>query len=212
MPKRVTNKYCALSSLRNESDVEQFFVMPLLIDLGYGPDYVETKATIKQLSIGKGKNRKLYVPDYVTYTIRSRKKPVRMIDAKHPHESAEEGVEDAQLYASVIRRTMSPPKPDQYCVGTNGQLFIVKHYDRNIILHVLSFDDFRDGNPKFESLKYNLSRTKVSVKTIVPIPALFEFRRVNTYELPSIFEMCHKKIWKAGKKKSLFCFFMNLLN
>ena len=80
--------------------------------------------------------------------------------------------------------------------------FIVKHYDSNIILHVLSFDDFRDGNPKFESLKYNLSRTKVSVKTIVPIPALFEFRRVNTYQ-PQYLLKCAIRRYGKRKKKSL---------
>lgn len=34
------NKYCALSDLANESDVEQFFVVPLLRDLGYGPESI----------------------------------------------------------------------------------------------------------------------------------------------------------------------------
>ena len=45
------NKFCKLANLRNESDVEQFLVVPLLADLGYGPDYLETKTTINAVSI-----------------------------------------------------------------------------------------------------------------------------------------------------------------
>ena len=30
---KIANKYCALSALKNESDVEQFFILPMLADL-----------------------------------------------------------------------------------------------------------------------------------------------------------------------------------
>ena len=42
------NKYCALASLKNESDVEQFFILPWLVDLGYTSDYLETKTTSRE--------------------------------------------------------------------------------------------------------------------------------------------------------------------
>ena len=116
----IANKYCALNTLKNESDVEQFFVLPLLADLGYGPDYLDTKATLQQVGIGKGKKKRLYYPDYLAYARRGKEKPVLVVDAKHPSESAEEGVQDAQLYTSVIRRRMTSPKPEQYCIGVNG--------------------------------------------------------------------------------------------
>ena len=115
MTKQTKNKYCSLSSLRNESDVEQFFVIPLLADLRFSPDYLETKATIPDVSAGKGKKKKSYAPDYLAYTARNKVKPVLVIDAKHPDEKAEDGVSDAQLYASVIRWRMAEPKPEQYC-------------------------------------------------------------------------------------------------
>ena len=66
------NKFCKLHNLRNESDVEQFFVTPLLADLGFGPDYLETKATIPDATVGKGKKKKTYAPDYLAYTARNR--------------------------------------------------------------------------------------------------------------------------------------------
>src|SRR6266849_5173675 len=104
MTKQAKNKYCALSALHNESDVEQFFILPLLSDLGYGSDYIETKSSIREVTVGKGKKKKSYIPDYLAFTVRSKIKPALVIDAKHPDESAEAGVHDAQLYASVIRR------------------------------------------------------------------------------------------------------------
>lgn len=184
--------------MKNESDVEQFFVLPLLVDLGYSSDYLETKANIQKEMVGKGKKRKQYFPDYLAYTLKGKQKPVLIIDAKHPNEAAEDGVDDSQLYASVVRRHMTAPKPDQYCVGVNGYKLIVKHYDSDVILHNLSFVDFVGGNQKFESLKHDLNReTLASQQKVQAQTEPFEFRAVTPADLPSIFEMCHRKIWKA---------------
>jgi type I restriction enzyme M protein len=203
-----TNKYCSLSALQNESDVEQFFVLPLLADLGYGADYLDTKAGIEPAMVGKGNKRKQYFPDYVAYLRKSKDKPVIVVDAKHPNESAEEGVDDAQLYASVIRRHLSQPKPDQYCVGINGHQMVVKHYDTAIPAHRLGFADFVDGNPKFESLKADLSRDILAAKlSNLVSDELFAFRKVVPSDLPSIFETCHRRIWKSEKRSPASAFY-----
>lgn len=202
------NKYCDLASLKNESDVEQFFVLPLLIDLGYTSDYLETKANIQKETVGKGKKRKQYFPDYLAYALKGKERPVLIIDAKHPNEAAGDGVEDSQLYASVIRRHMIIPKPDQYCIGVNGHKLLVKHYDSDTLLHDLSFDDFMDGNPNFEALKEDISRDALATKQKVKAQAkAFEFRIVTPTDLPSIFEMCHRKIWKAEKRSPSSAFY-----
>jgi type I restriction enzyme M protein len=202
------NKFCKLRNLRNESDVEQFFVIPLLADLGFGPDYLETKATIPDATVGKGKKKKTYAPDYLAYIARNKTKPVLVIDAKHPDERAEEGVSDAQLYASVIRRRMAEPKPEQYCIGVNGHLLIVKHYDSDKILHSLSFSDFVDGNPKFTALRLALNREALAVTpTTAKKISSFEFRSVAPVELPAIFETCHRSIWKAEKRSPASAFY-----
>ncbi len=207
MTKQVKNKYCSLSSLRNESDVEQFFVTPLLADLGYGPDYLQTKSTIPDVSVGKGKKKKSYAPDYLVYTARTKIKPVIVVDAKHPSETAESGVQDAQLYASVIRRRMAEPKPDQYCIGVNGNRLIVRHYDDDNTLHSLSFTDFVDGNAKFDALRKFLQRTALAVKPQGKPSRGFEFRSVVPVELPAIFEACHRSIWKAEKRSPASAFY-----
>ena len=204
----MTNKYCPLSSLNNESDVEQFLVLPLLGELGYGPEYLETKATIPSVKVGKGKKRKSYIPDYMAYVRSWKDKPVIIVDVKHPDKAVEEGVEDAQLYASVIRRSMAKPKPDQYCIGVNGHRLVVKHYDSDTPLHELSHTDFVDGNPRFGALREMLKRESLAAQVIAQNDTqAFEFRTVKPIELPSIFETCHKKIWKAEKRSPASAFY-----
>lgn len=206
--KRIINKYCALDSLRNESDVEQFFVLPLLVDLGYSSDYLETKTSIRKEMVGKGRKRKQYFPDYLAYTTKGRAKPVLIIDAKHPDEPSEDGVEDSQLYASVIRRHMTPPKPDQYCIGVNGRKLLVKHYDSDSTLHSLSFEDFVDGNAKFELLKHDLGRATLGARPKTAAQTeIFDLRTATSSDLQSIFELCHRKIWKAEKRSPASAFY-----
>lgn len=202
-----SNKYCSLSSLRNESDVEQFLVLPLLADLGYGEDHLATKATIASARLGKGQSRRSYAPDYLGYTTRRRDKPVMVVDVKHPDESAEAGVEDAQMYAGVIRRQMAEPKPDQYCIGVNGHRLIVKHYDSDQALLTLSFLDLQDGNPLFQALLTTVSRSSLSEGPAPARPEIFEFRMVAPVELPAIFEACHRMIWKAEKRMPASAFY-----
>ncbi len=192
----IINKYCDLASLKNESDVEQFFVLPLLSDLGYTSDYLETKTNIQKEMIGKGKKRKQYFPDYLAYSLKGKQKPVLIIDAKHPNEAAEDGVEDSQLYASVIRRHMTPPKPEQYCIGTNGKQFIVKHYDSDEVLIQLSFEKFQDDNTCFIELKAKLGRNILRLARTLPPDATWNPAKPTIEEIKTVFQKCHKSIWK----------------
>lgn len=199
MPKNhQSNKYCAIANLRNESDVEQFFLLPLLDDLGFGSDYLETKATIPSQNIGKGKKKKIYLPDYLGYLTKAKRKPVLVIDAKHPKENANDGVEDAQMYASVIRRAIDGPKPDQFCIGSNGHVTIVKHHDSNQEILRLKFHEFLDNNPHFIKFKSVLSRTALQaanekqilkIEPWVPVESSIE-------EIKISFSKCHSRIWK----------------
>lgn len=191
------NKFCRKSSLRNESDVEQFFMIKLLEDLGYGPDYIKTKATVSEYSISKKHRRKRYSPDYIVYSDKRHTKPVLVIDTKNPNEDVEEGVLDAQLYTSVIRRKLKEPKPEQYCIGTNGLLLIVKHFDSDSIILSLNFEDFVENNIKYQNLKKLISYGFLLVKqTRLSTEDNFEFTKPKLSEIRGIFEACHKIIWR----------------
>lgn len=200
MANKQKNKYCSLAVLKNESDVEQFFALPLLADLGYGPDYLETKATIPAHVIGKGKNKRSYLPDYVGYPTKGKRKPVLIVDAKHPDQSAEQGVEDAQLYASVIRRRMRGNKLDQMCIGINGHRVIVKHFESDLPLFDLEFSDFTDGSAKFDKLRKFISRETLSQALLKSEETeSFEFRTVAAVELPAISRLA---IVRSGRQRS----------
>lgn len=59
-----------LDDLKNESDVEQKLVYPLLtteepFGFGIGSNEILTKQNIRRLPIGKSKDRKSYFPDYL---------------------------------------------------------------------------------------------------------------------------------------------------
>ena len=202
-----SNKFCEYSALRNESDVEQFFLHPLLNFLGYTPSHLKTKPSLPKETIGKGSSRKSYVPDYLAYTTKRLDRPVLVVDAKHPNEPAEQGVVDAQLYASILRRRITAPKPDQFCIGCNGNMLLVRHYDSNLTLHSLSFDDVQDGNNRFSSLVADLSRSSLSRTPKSAARADFEYRNVEPAELPAMFEACHRSIWKAEKRSPASAFY-----
>ncbi len=186
--------------MKNESDVEQFFILPLLQDFGFEPDYIETKKTIKEESIGKGAKRKSYAPDYVCYLDKAHRKPTLVIDAKAPDEDARTGLKDAQLYASEIRRDLDPPKPEQYCLGINGARLVLTHYDSNAVIADLWFEDFEDDNAKYQGLKEKTSQDVLKEAFKVETSD-FEFTKPPTDEaLKSLFEACHKLIWKTEKR------------
>ncbi len=201
------NKFCEYRTLRNESDVEQFLVHPLLIFLGYTSSYLKTKTTLPRETIGKGSNRKTYVPDYLGYTTKRLDKPVIVVDAKHPNEPAEQGVLDAQFYASVLRRRIKEPKPGQFCIGCNGNRLLVRHYDSDVTLHSLDFDDLKDGNSRFTDLVSDLSRSTLSRPKKFVAASDFDYRNVEPSELPAVFESCHRAIWKAEKRSPASAFY-----
>ena len=203
-----TNKYCAFSNLKHESDVEQFFVAPLLAELGFTADYLHTKNPVTSREIGKGKRRRSYIPDYVGYLTATKKRPVLVVEAKAPDKDAGEGVDEAQLYASVLRRNLASPKPEQYCIGINGNTCIVKHFDSDQELHRLSFTEFVDGNDRFEVFKALLSRANLETQVSMMVANdPFQFRKVTPNDLPSIFEACHRKIRKAEKRSPASAFY-----
>jgi len=203
------NNFCKFKNLKNESDVEQFFIVPLLTKLGFLPDYTETKTSIDSKTIGKGAKKKKYIPDYICFLDKKHEKPVLIIDAKSPTEDVDDGVNDAQLYASVIRRKLKSPKPDQICFGINGRLTKVKHYDDDDTLYEISFEDFIDGNSKYENfikqfsidvLKKKISDSRTS--------SLFKFQKPPTNEaIKSLFEACHQLIWKTEKRSPSSAFY-----
>ena len=193
-----TNKYGKIQNLRNESDVEQNFIVKLLEDIGYTEDYRKTKTVLQPAQIDKGKRKRSYVPDYICYIDIGHRIPILIVDAKSPSENAVDGVTDAQLYASVIRRTLSKPKPDQFCLGSNGHTTVVRAYDSDTGFPAMSFEEFQDGNAKFEELKDKFSRAvlRKAHQTRSSQEEQWKPQRPSIEEIKGVFQKCHNRIWK----------------
>lgn len=112
-----------VNGLDNESDVEQKFIYPFLIEsppLGLGlPDSViQTKVNIRRFEIDKGTAKKLYFPDYLIVTMGF---PLVVIEAKHPSECVAEGYRQARLYGAELNSLFSSElNPTKTVIATNG--------------------------------------------------------------------------------------------
>lgn len=123
-------------------------------------------------------------------------KPVIVIDAKSPTEEVDEGVSDAQMYASILRRKLKEPKPDQFCIGTNGMMLVVKNFDNDTSVITLNFEDFVENNQKYSKLKKILSQSLILIKQKRLAEETFEFKKPDLSEIRGIFEACHNIIWR----------------
>jgi hypothetical protein len=59
------NLLCKRSNLTNEASVETWFADKLLALLGFGPEDVNLKTSIKEYRVGQGSKSSWYKPDYV---------------------------------------------------------------------------------------------------------------------------------------------------
>ena len=193
------NKYCNLNALRNESDVEQSFLRPLLEEMGYTADFIATKSTLPEKNIGKRSKPRPYRPDFICYADKHHQQPVLIIDAKNPKGDVEDGISDAQLYAAVVRRTLKAPKPDQFCIGSNGLTTIVREHDSDRDYFNLDFSECVDGNIRFKAFQNTLMRSALVVTKKASEPEHFEFKKPPIPSLLAIFEACHNLIWRREK-------------
>ena len=119
--------------LKNESDVEQKFLYPLLNHpsfLGIPAKVILTKRSMSALSfVDKSALPKNYVPDYLEFL---EGYPVCVIEAKSPDVSAQQAIDEARLYAQLLNQNF-PTKinPVAVVVGCNGRELLVGPVDSN---------------------------------------------------------------------------------
>jgi len=202
------NIFCIKKNLRNESDVEQFFVKELLKELDYKNANIFTKHTLPYHSIGKGLKKRLYRPDY---TIKINKIWSLIIEVKHPEKDINKFVQEAQDYAIVVNRGYIGSNPIKYCLITNGIKTKLTLTDQTKPILELDFDDFSEENNKYKKLKEYISYN--SLKNINNVENIFEFNTPEIDMLNGIFQICHNIIWRKHKvaPKTAFYEFTKLL-
>ena len=194
------NKFCKWSELNNESSVEDFFVLPLLKDLGYTNEDIRSKQSIDEItvSVSGGRKKEPFKPDFVLVL---KDAPRVVIDAKATDVNIYDFEYQCRGYCLSLNLKFTKDKPVQYFVLSNGRLTGLYKWDEEKPIATLDFVDFVDGNQKYEELK-NIIGKKAVLQSIVTksVPqGIFEFSRPNIRDLEGIFSACHNLIWKKEK-------------
>lgn len=197
MSKKNANKYCQMSDLSNEASVESFFVMRLLEDLGYEDSEILPKNAIGALKISKGRKKEAYKPDYI---LQVKKTPRWLIDAKATTEDIEDFTYQCAGYSLLINRKHEQ-RPLKHYMLTNGLLTRVYQWDQEEAVLSLRFDDFSQGNTKYEAMKQLLGADVIRAQVNTPaVPAKGHAMSRPTLDIVKrAFLRCHRFIWSAEK-------------
>jgi type I restriction enzyme M protein len=186
------NKFGSLRDIHNESDVEQFFVIRLLRDLGYKDDQIRTKESLDELKIGRGRKKELYKPDYVLFVDG---KPRIVIDAKNPSDNIEDFLYQVSGYALAINQSYREDNPVQYCVLSNAALTNLYPWDSDSTIQSLTFEEFEDTNKKYTELKKTLD-PKVMRQEEIDKETRVTLIKPPLEVIEAVFQKCHNLIHK----------------
>ena len=189
------NQFCKDTDIINEASVEALFVDRLLNALKYPDNRVRRKESIEQITVGRGRKKEKYRPDYVL--LDSGGTPKVVIDAKAPNEKLEDYHYQVSAYALYLNQKYSDKNPVLYTALTNGHFFIVYPWDSDRPVFFLRFEDFADDNEKFLELRSNLSFS--AFNQVAATKDIFDFYRPSLTNLVRVFNECHNLIWKKEK-------------
>lgn len=185
------NKFCTLADLGNEATVEQFFVSPLLADLGYRNNQIKPKTSLDELAVNEGRRKLKYKPDYALLVA---KKLRWIVEAKAAKESLADHIGQCSGYCLALNR-LQEDNPVEFFLITNGVVTELYQWDRESPILSLNFDDFQDGNPKYERLCELLSPSAFVRRAPPPaVPSTHVLRRCTIEEVNAIFSWCHQFI------------------
>ena len=136
-----------------ESDVELKIIHPLLTapnpeGLNYFEYNIQTKQSIKKLTIDKGSSSKLYYPDFAIVV---EGLPLIIVEAKKPNEDLNEAYRQACLYANEINREF-PNKinPCEFVIACDG-LNLMAGYADSTPKFNLKYEDLITTNAEFDN-------------------------------------------------------------
>jgi type I restriction enzyme M protein len=201
------NIFCNLSDISNEASVESFFIDRMIDYLHYEDKDIKLKASISEYTIGQGRKKVLYKPDYV---LLANGIPAIVIDAKSTSEEIEKWEEQCSSYSLEINKEYDY-NPLMFYILSNGNKTNVYQWDKRKPLLSLSFMDFVIGNPKLESFyellcKNNILRSSEQLKQTLE-SKVFDFEKISLQKMGTLFQKIHKDIWTIEKKSVGAAFF-----
>ena len=162
------------NNLITEGDVELKILTPLLtnpepIGLGYNYTNIQSKLSLRKLTIDKGAKAQLYYPDFI---INVNGLPVIVIEAKKPDENLEEAFRQASLYASEINRFFKKDvNPCELIIATDGILLLAGSWDTGKPTYTIPISDWILTNKDFSEFLSNFSSSKLMKSAV-------EFRKI----------------------------------
>lgn len=184
------NKYCDMKNLNNEDSVENFFLDRIIKDLKFKDNEIKTRQSIKQLSVGQGRRKELYKPDYVLY---KNKKPVMVVEAKATNENVDDFIYQGSGYSLLLNQDYKNENPIKFFILSNGIVTKLFKWDENKPIMTLKFEDFSDNSKKFKKF-IDLVSSESFKKDIATNE--FKFEKAKPEEIDGIFRACHNLIWK----------------
>ncbi|WP_196588386.1 N-6 DNA methylase [Aliivibrio fischeri] len=192
------NMFCALSSLKNEADVEQNLLRRLVEQLGYKDSDIQLKESIKKLAVGAGRASKgdLYKPDFC---ITKNRYPRWLIEAKSPEEkNLDNHAAQVEQYCFLLNRKWKDKDPVEFFLLSNGSE--TRLYKANFSEPVLTlkFEEMEENNPKYKQLidYLNVDNWKRDDKS--NDKSDLSFKKATIEEANSAFSWCHQLIYKKG--------------
>lgn len=136
-----------ISELRNESDVEQKLVYPVLTNasyLGIPSAWVRSKEYMTPTEIDKAAGKRYgYFPDH---SIWLGGLPLVIGEAKEPGVKIEEALREARLYAAEINKRYPPDvNPIGYILACNGEQLALTQWDSETEVIIAPAGDVRPG-------------------------------------------------------------------
>lgn len=156
-----------ITNIYTESDVEQKILYKLLtatnpLGLEYDDSDILTKPDIRKIEIDKGRNKKLYYPDYVVIV---EGLPCLVIEAKAPGTNLDEASREARLYATEINSNYKKNvNPCSKIIVSDGIIINGYDWDNDTPFVSISVEEINPANVDFDNFISNFSKKSINIQ------------------------------------------------
>lgn len=199
---------CDRTDLHNESDVEMFFLLPLLKHLGYKNNQIKNKQSLKELGVRKTPRGKetSYRPDALVIASKSAK---FIVEAKGPGENLDDWIWQPRAYSFLLNSAEPQSNPVRFYLLSNGLETRVYRWDYNHPVYQRSHNEIQIASPALDELRDILSpgSLKALESSVSPAMSLLELSKPSIDEVNEAFARCHQLIYKNDNISQSAAFF-----
>lgn len=200
--------FCARTDLTNESDVELFFIGPLLKYLGYKNSQIKNKKSLEELGVRKSPRGKAtnYRPDFLVAVSSSVK---FVVEAKSPSENLDDWTWQPKAYSVILNSEHKNSNPVQYYLLSNGLETRVYRWDYDHPVYRRLHSEMTIASPSLDELRDILSPSAIKSSSAISgsKASLLELSKPGIEEINEAFARCHQLIYKNDNISQSAAFF-----